>query len=85
MKNIKVSFIWRMISAFGIGIALGVIISTIILVPHLKPDVTISQIYKRRVKVQDQASFESNMNVEDITQEENETKNKKNRTRRRDR
>ncbi len=83
----KVSFVWRMISAFGVGIALGVIISTIILVPHLKPDVTISQIYKRRVKVQDQASFESNMNIEDITQEENETntKNKKNRTRRRDR
>ncbi len=79
----KVSFIWRMISAFGIGIALGVIISTIILVPHLKPDVTISQIYKRRVKVQDQASFESNMNIEDITQEE--TKNKKNRFRRKDR
>ncbi len=79
----KVSFIWRMISAFGIGIALGVIISTIILVPHLEPDVTISQIYKRRVKVQDQASFESNMNIEDITQEE--TKNKKNRFRRKDR
>ena len=72
-----------MFSAFGIGISLGVIISTIILVPHLKPDVTISQIYKRRVKVQDQASFESNMNIEDITQEE--TKNKKNRFRRKDR
>lgn len=81
----KVSFIWRMISAFGLGIALGVVISTVILVPHLKPDVTISQIYKRKVKVSDQGSFESNMDVDDVTQEETNTKNKKNRTRRRNR
>lgn len=81
--------IWRLVALFIIGFAIGGGIATKLLIPHLKPDITISQIYKRKVKVSDQASFESNMNVEDLTQEANETetktKNKKNRIRRRDR
>ena len=62
-----------------IGFAIGGGIATRILIPHLKPDITVSQIYKRKVKVSDQATFESPMNVEDITQDNKETKNKKNR------
>lgn len=81
----RVSFIWRMVSAFIFGIAIGAIVMTKILIPHLKPDVTISQIYKRKVKVQDQGRFESTMNIEDITQSEENTKNKKNRIRRKNR
>ena len=79
----RVSFLWRMGVAALIGFALGGGLTTMLLVPHLKPEVTISQIYKRKIKISDEGTFDSTMNVDDITQEE--TKNKKNRVRRRDR
>ena len=84
----KVPFnVWRFAFAVVAGFALGVFITTKVLIPHLKQDISISQIYKRKVKVTDQGTFESNLNVEDITQEDTDTKvkNKKNRVRRRDR
>ncbi len=79
--------VWRFAFAVVAGFALGVFITTKVLIPHLKPEITISQIYRKKVKVSDQGKFESNLNVEDLTQEANETetKNKKNRVRRRDR
>lgn len=66
-----------------IGFSLGVVVMTRVLIPHLKPDVTISTIYKRRVKVSDEGKVESTINVEDL--DASETTNKKNRVRRRDR
>ena len=81
----RVSYVWRLVSALILGFALGAIVMTRILIPHLKPDIKISQIYKRKVKVQDQGTFESTMNVEDTEQDNSETENKKNRVRRRDR
>lgn len=79
----RVSFIWRLVAALMLGFALGAIVMTTVLIPHLKPDVTVQTIYKRKVKVSDQGTVESTMNVEDI--DASETKNKKNRIRRRDR
>ncbi len=79
----KVSFIWRLVAAVLLGFSLGVFVTSKTFIKNIPPSTTIEI---RGVKIKGRGNTVENlMKVEDISTDASETKNKKNRIRRRDR
>lgn len=78
----KVSFIWRLAFALALGFSLGVFVTSKVFIKNIPPN-TVIEI--GRVKIKGKGNTVENlMKVEDISTDASETKNKKNRIRRRD-
>ncbi len=79
----KVSFIWRLVAAVLLGFSLGVFVTSKTFIKNIPPT---TEIEIGRVKIKGKGNTVDNlMKVEDISTDASETKNKKNRIRRRDR
>lgn len=79
----KVSFIWRIAFAFTLGLSVGVFFTSRTFMNNIPPTTSIEI---GRVKLKGKGNTVENlMKVEDVSTDVSETKNKKNRVRRRDR
>lgn len=79
----RVSYIWRLVAALMLGFALGIFVTQKAILKDLPPTTEISI---GKVKVRGQGNtIENIMEVEDVSTDASETKNKKNRIRRRNR
>jgi len=76
----KVSFIWRLAFAAVLGFSLGVFVTSRTFIKNIPPSTEISI---GKVKIRGQGNtIENIMEIEDVTTDGSETKNKKNRFRR---
>ena len=77
----KVSWIYRAMAFMFLGFALGVFITSKVFISNLPPS---TEIAIGKVKVRGKGNtIENVMDIEDVTTENSETKNKKNRRRKR--
>ena len=79
----RVSFIWRLAFALTLGFSLGVFVTSKVFIKNMPPTTAIEI---GRVKIKGKGNTVENlMQVEDVSTDASETKNKKNRIKRRDR
>lgn len=76
----KVSFIWRLAFALVLGFSLGVFVTSRTFIKNIPPSIEISI---GKVKIRGQGNvIENIMDIEDVTTDGSETKNKRKRFRR---